>query len=122
MGRIVITGLRQMGVHGVLPEEQHQPQPFEVDLELAVDLDEAARSDALEDTVDYGAVVDAVSRIIAEEHFQLLERLAARIAEVTRSDPRVEGVRVTVRKLRPPVRAFVDHVGVVLDVGVTAEA
>ena len=34
MGTIVITGLRELGVHGVLPEEQTRPQPFEVDVEL----------------------------------------------------------------------------------------
>ena len=34
MGTIVIKGLRELGVHGVLPEEQTRPQPFEVDVEL----------------------------------------------------------------------------------------
>ena len=38
MGTIVIAGLRELGVHGVLPEEQARPQPFEVDVELEVDL------------------------------------------------------------------------------------
>ena len=50
-----------MGVHGVLPEEQVRPQPFEVDVELLVDLRAAGASDDLADTVDYGAVSDAVS-------------------------------------------------------------
>ena len=40
---IVITGLRELGVHGVLPEEQTRPQPFEVDVELTVDLDGRGR-------------------------------------------------------------------------------
>ena len=39
MDRILIDGLRELGVHGVLPEEQTRPQPFEVDVELDVDLD-----------------------------------------------------------------------------------
>ena len=41
MGTIVIAGLRELGVHGVLPEEQTRPQPFEVDVELTVDLEAA---------------------------------------------------------------------------------
>jgi 7,8-dihydroneopterin aldolase/epimerase/oxygenase len=110
--RIVITGIRELGVHGVLPEEQTRPQPFEVDLELLVDLGPAGNSDALEDTVDYGAVSEAVSRVISAESFRLLERLATRIAEVCRSDPRVTGVVVEVRKVQPPVRAMLRHVGV----------
>ncbi len=112
MDRILVSGLREMGVHGVLPEEQQREQPFGVDIELIVDLAAAGASDALADTVDYGALCDAVSRVVATEHYQLLERLAERIAEICRADARVQGVVVEVRKLEPPVRARVDHVGV----------
>ena len=110
--RILIAGLRELGVHGVLPEEKSRPQPFQVDLELIVDAAAAGVSDDLDDTVDYGAVSEAVARVVSSESYDLLERLAARIAEVCRSDPRVLGVVVEVRKLHPPVRATVDHVGV----------
>src|SRR5258708_36459060 len=105
MGQIMIAGLRELGVHGVLPEEQSRPQPFEVDVELEVDLTRAGESDALDDTVDYAAVSEAVSRVVRSERHQLLERLATRIAEVCRVDERVTGVAVTVRQLHPPVRA-----------------
>jgi len=108
----VISGIRELGVHGVLPEEQVRPQPFEVNIELLVDTAAAGQSDELGDTVDYAAVCEAVSRVVASEQFRLLERLAARIAEVCRADPRVEGVVVEVRKLHPPVRAMLDHVAV----------
>ncbi len=112
MGTIVIKGLRELGVHGVLPEEQTRPQPFEVDVELTVDLSTAGESDALEDTVDYAAVAEAVSRVVTSERYALLERLGTRIAEVCRVDERVTAVTVTVSKLHPPVRAMVDHVAV----------
>jgi dihydroneopterin aldolase len=112
MGRIVIAGLRELGVHGVLPEEQTRPQPFEVDVELSVDLAAAGESDLIEETVDYAAVSEAISRVVRSERYQLLERLATRIAEVCCTDERVTGVVVTVRKLHPPVRAMVDHVAV----------
>jgi len=112
MDRIRISGLRELGVHGVLPEEHLRPQPFEVDLELLVDVSGAGASDDLTDTVDYGAVCEAVSRIVSTEQYQLLERLATRIAEVCRADPRVVGAIVEVRKLHPPVRALLDYVAV----------
>jgi dihydroneopterin aldolase len=112
MDTIAITGLRELGIHGVLPEEQARPQPFEVDVELSVDLSAAGESDSLDDTVDYSAVAEAVSRVVKSERYLLLERLATRIAEVCRADPRVKGVTVTVRKLHPPVRAMLDHVAV----------
>ena len=56
MGTILIAGLRELGVHGVLPEEQTRPQPFEVDVELTSTSRPRATSDELDDTVDYCAV------------------------------------------------------------------
>jgi dihydroneopterin aldolase len=110
--RILISGIRELGIHGVLPEEQLRPQPFEVDIELLVDVAAAGASDDLDDTVDYSAVCEAVSRVVSSEQYQLLERLATRIAEVCRADPRVETAIVEVRKMHPPVRALCNHVGV----------
>jgi dihydroneopterin aldolase len=112
MGVILISGLRELGVHGVLPEEQVRAQPFEVDVELEVDLASAAKSDDLADTVDYGTLAEAIRNVVRTERYALLERLAGRIAEVCRSDVRVRSVTVTVRKLHPPVSAMVDHVAV----------
>jgi dihydroneopterin aldolase/2-amino-4-hydroxy-6-hydroxymethyldihydropteridine diphosphokinase len=112
MDRIRIVGIRALGVHGVLPEEQTRPQPFEVDIDLHVDLRPAGESDALDDTVDYGAVCEAVHRVVTSERHQLLERLADRIAEVCCGDARVQGAVVEVRKMHPPVRAMVDYVAV----------
>ena len=110
--RIVISGLREEGIHGVLPEEQVRAQPFEIDVELYVDLAAAGESDDLGDTVDYGAVSEAVARIVRDEHHQLIERLAQRIAVQCRLDARVQRVVVEVRKLRPPVPLQLDHVAV----------
>ena len=112
MGTILVTGLEVLGTHGVLPEEQTRAQPFGVDLELEVDLGPAGASDDLADTIDYAAVIAVTVRIVETERFQLLERLATRIAEACREDERVSAVTVTVRKLRPPVPASLDHVGV----------
>jgi 7,8-dihydroneopterin aldolase/epimerase/oxygenase len=112
VGTILVSGLEILGVHGVLPEEQTRAQPFRVDLELEADLAAAGESDDLADTIDYASVIAAVVRIVESERHQLLERLARRIAEACREDARVTGVTVTVRKLRPPVPAMLDHVGV----------
>ena len=104
MDKVLLRGLRVVGTHGVLAEEQTRAQPFEVDLELSVDRSTASRSDALEDTVDYGAVADVAAGVVADERFALLERLAGRIADaVLGLDERIGAVEVTVTKLRPPV-------------------
>lgn len=109
---IELRGLTALGVCGALPEEQDRAQPLEVDLAIHADLAAAGASDDLDDTVDYGAVCELVERVVTTERFQLLERLAARIAEVVLSDDRVLGVTVAVRKLRPPVAQIVDTSGV----------
>ena len=101
------------GVHGALPEERDRAQPFEVDLDLAADLAPAGASDALDDTVDYGAVAAVVARVVGEESHQLLERLATRITDdVLALDGRITSVTVTVRKLRPPVAVDLATAGV----------
>ncbi len=102
--RIELRGLRASGICGALPEEQQRAQPLELDLDVRVDLGPAGQSDALEDTVDYGAICRIVEQVVVTERFTLLERLAARVAEVVLDlDHRVVSVAVTARKLRPPV-------------------
>jgi dihydroneopterin aldolase len=110
--QIELRGLRVAGVHGALPEERTRAQPFEVDLDIVADLAGAGQSDTLADTVDYGAVTAAVAKVVSGERFQLLERLAERIAEVVLEDPRAVSVTVAVRKLRPPVPVDLATAGV----------
>jgi dihydroneopterin aldolase len=103
--RIELRGLRALGTHGVLPEEQVRAQPFEIDLEIVADLAAAGRSDALADTVDYGAVSQAVASVVQGEHADLMEHLAQRVVDATFevAGAAASAVTVTVRKLRPPV-------------------
>ncbi len=102
-----------MGTHGALPDEQQRAQPFEVDVDLEVDLGTAGASDDLDHTVDYGAVAVAVARVVTGERHRLLERLAQRIAEEARAtDGRVRSVTVAVRKLHPPVPVDLGSAGV----------
>jgi dihydroneopterin aldolase len=112
--RIELRGLRSVGTHGVLVEEQERAQPFEVDLDLAVDLRPAGVSDSLADTVDYGAVADVVAATVSgTRSFALLEALAWHVADaVLGVDRRITGVTVVLRKLRPPVAVDIDTVGV----------
>jgi dihydroneopterin aldolase len=103
--RIELRGLRAVGTHGVLPEERQRAQPFEVDLDVMADLSSAGQSDDLVDTIDYGALCEAVAAVITGQHAELLEHLAEGIAQATLASAgtRAESVTVTVRKLRPPV-------------------
>jgi 7,8-dihydroneopterin aldolase/epimerase/oxygenase len=102
--RIELRGLRVLARVGVLPSERQQDQPLDIDVDLVVDLAAAGASDDLADTVDYGAVCEAVQAAAAQQHVDLLERLAEVVAEaVLAVDERVVAVDLAVRKLRPPV-------------------
>lgn len=113
MGDLVeLRGLRVLGRHGCLPEEAGRDQPFEVDLDVELDLGPAARSDRVADTVDYATLVAAVVEVVGGPHVALLERLAGGIADAVLADARVAAVTVAVRKLRPPVPAHLATAGV----------
>lgn len=101
---IQLRGLRLAGVVGVLPHEQAQPQPLELDLEIALDLGVAGQSDDLADTVDYGALCAITDQVVTSTSYALLEALAEHVAAALLSaDDRIDQVTVSVRKLRPPV-------------------
>jgi len=112
--RIQLRGLRAVGTHGVLPEEKNRAQPFEIDLDLDVDLTRAGRSDVLSDTVDYAGVAAIAAGIVSgPPSYQLLEALAGAVARATlASDPRIAAVTVSLRKLQPPLAADIATVGV----------
>jgi dihydroneopterin aldolase len=110
--RIEVRGLRVDGVHGVREDERARPQPFEIDLDLYLDIAPAASTDDLAATADYGAAADAVVAVMTGPPQRLLESLAGAIAISVLDDPRVESVTVAIRKLRPPVPHEVASTGV----------
>ena len=113
---ITITGIKAFGYHGVFEHEAANGQDFFVDVELRVNLDKASESDVLKDTVDYGAITDAVVSEITGERVQLIERLAGRIADrVLSEDARIKSVAITVHKPNAPVSAPVQDISVRID-------
>lgn len=113
--RIGITGLRVHAYHGVFDEERRDGQVFLVDLALDVDHAVAAESDDVADTVDYGALAAAVHERVAGEQWNLIERVAQRVADLVLEDARVLAVRVTVHKPTAPVVVDVDDVFVSIE-------
>ena len=105
--RLSLIGMRFVGRHGVLPAEKVEPQPFEVDLVLHAELADAADSDDLAATVDYGPLFDLARSVVeGERSFDLIEGLAAEIARgvLAATDPAlVEEVEVRVRKPKAPL-------------------
>ena len=79
MDKIVISGIRAKGFHGVLPEERKAGQSFTVDCELFLNLNSAIKSDDLTKTIDYAEVALVVREIVEGPPFNLIEALAGKI-------------------------------------------
>ncbi|HEY5628591.1 MAG TPA: dihydroneopterin aldolase [Candidatus Limnocylindrales bacterium] len=111
--RIMIEGMVFEGTHGVYPEEQVTPQPFEVDVELALNLQPAGMSDDLALTVDYGRVFEVCRQIVESTRFNLIEALAEAIAEELLTGFRaIDSVTVRIRKPRVDLGGRFRSVGV----------
>lgn len=77
---VFIEALHIETIIGIHAFEQNAPRPLILDLEMGVDIREAAASDRIRDAVDYSAVADEIIKLAASRRFQLIETLAETIA------------------------------------------
>ena len=113
LATIHLKQLRFHGRHGVLPEEAILGQPWILDLDLVVDITQAAASDDLAQTVNYAEVYTLCRDIVTGERFALIEALALRIlSAVLAAHPRVLSTTLTIHKPHVPIPG--DHAGVAL--------
>jgi 7,8-dihydroneopterin aldolase/epimerase/oxygenase len=110
---IFVNGLLVHAHHGVMAHEEKVGQRFVIDLELAIDLAPAGRSDKLADTASYSAIVDTATRAFTQKSFRLVEAAAAAVADALLAGfPQVASVRVTLHKPHAPIAAIFNDVGV----------
>ncbi|HXD46628.1 MAG TPA: dihydroneopterin aldolase [Pseudolabrys sp.] len=110
---IFVKGLTLHAYHGVMSHEAKVGQTFSIDLELDIDLSEAARSDKVADTVSYDQVVTRATEAFLGHRFRLIEAAAGSVADaVLAGFPRVRTVTVTIHKPHAPIAATFTDVGV----------
>ena len=114
MDRISLQNMRFFGYHGCYQIEKEVGQQFEVDIDLFLNLDRSANSDRLEDTVNYATLFNNVKLAVETEKYNLLERLAGRIADIAFLDTRVKSVDVRVRKPGVALGGVLDTVEVAI--------
>jgi 7,8-dihydroneopterin aldolase/epimerase/oxygenase len=113
MDLIYIRDLKIDCVIGVFEWERRIRQTVTIDLDLAADVARAARSDRLDDTLDYKAISKRLIDVVGNSQFHLVETLAERIAEIILGEFRVPWVRVRINK-KGALRQATD-VGVVIE-------
>ncbi len=106
MDRLLLHGMVFFGRHGNLPAERELGQRFSVDLELEVDTARAGGSDDLADTVNYSHAYADVKEVVEGEPANLLETVAARIAERALARGGVQAAVVRVSKTPPAEGQF----------------
>ena len=117
---IEIKGLHAFGHHGVFESERVHGQTFVIGLRLDLDLTAAAAGDDLSATVDYGSLAAEIVAEVAGTRFDLIEALAAHLADVVLAQPPVDSVTVRVAKPSAPMEVDVQEVAVILHRGRTA--
>lgn len=98
MDLIFIRDLRIETVIGIYAWERAIKQTIRIDLEMATDIQKAAASDQIEDTLNYKAVAKRIIAFVEDSRFQLVETLAERIAELVQQEFSVPWLRLTLNK------------------------
>jgi len=98
MDKIFIRDLRVHGILGVYDWERDQPREIMLNLVIFTDTTEAARTDELNDCVDYDALTQRITTLVKQSQRQTVEALAADVAALCLGTRLVAGVRVRVDK------------------------
>src|SRR5690606_18054265 len=114
VGTINLRNIRIHSNHGCLREEMLIGSDYRVDLGIGADLSIPAKSDKLEETVDYVHLNNIVKAEMAVRS-NLLEHVAKRIIDrIFLEMPQVREVEVEVSKINPPLGGDVERVSVKL--------
>lgn len=112
--------LKAMRFHtcvGLLPHEEHVPQPLELDLTVWRSLRRVGETDSPSALLDYRRLYEMVADTVGGSHHKLLEALCEKIAGGALAMDGVERVRVAARKPHAPIAGPIDFVEVVVERG-----
>ncbi|MCK4745967.1 MAG: dihydroneopterin aldolase [Bacteroidales bacterium] len=115
MGKIVIEEMEFYAFHGHYREEQIVGNRFLVDLELETNLEIPARSDQLDDAVNYQLAYQLIRKEMRRKKSNLLENIAKRILDALYAEMEgIEKATVRIRKMHPPMGGPIKSVGVTM--------
>lgn len=115
MDKILLKGMKFYGYHGVLPAENQLGQNFYIDLEMAVDFREAAKTDNIEKSVSYAEVYEIVKEIVETKIFKLIEALGEEIAKELLTKTSIKKIKVRVRKPEAPIPGNFEYAGIEIE-------
>ncbi|HSI44323.1 MAG TPA: dihydroneopterin aldolase [Methylotenera sp.] len=113
MDTIFISELKVQTKLGVPDWERILPQTIILDIEIGYDLSKACMSDAIADTIDYGAVVGRIRETLSEHSFRLVEALAEHICQLIFTE--FSGLKVKIKVAKPAVLPGLKALGVIIE-------
>lgn len=113
MDTLFLHGFKIDTLIGVYEWERQQPQSLLLDIDMDIDLQPAARSDDVVDTIHYGHLAELLRSQLAQQQFYLLEALAEFVAELILGDYAAKWVRV--RVVKPGILPHVREVGIQIE-------
>ena len=113
MDTIFISELKVKTKLGVPTWERMVAQTIILDIEIGYDLAPAGNSDAIADTIDYGAVVARIRDTLQEHSFQLVEALAEHICQLILKE--FGALRVKIKVAKPGILAGLKSLGVMIE-------
>jgi dihydroneopterin aldolase len=115
MDIVFIRELKVDTVVGIYDWERRLRQNVVLDLDMAADVARAAKSDKIQDTLDYKSVAKRLIQFVSASEFQLVETLAEKVAELVMQEFGVRWVKVTLHK--PGAVSGSKSVGVIIERG-----
>lgn len=114
MDAIIIEGLKVDTVIGCFNWERQIIQPLMLDLTIHNDLNQAAQSDELDDTLNYAQICELAAQVIQQAKHKLIEHAAQLVLEkLFLVFPSIESIIITIRK--PAIIAQANAVGIRLE-------
>jgi 7,8-dihydroneopterin aldolase/epimerase/oxygenase len=107
MSKIKIVDLEVFYCVGVTDEERAKPQRLLLTVEMTYDFSVAAVSDRITKTIDYFAVCQQLLEYGNGRSWKLIEKVAANVADLVKSEFNPESVTVEVKKFVIPQAAYV---------------
>ena len=114
MDIIRIKNLKIPATHGAYEFEKDKEGLFELDIEMYMDLKTPARTDDLNDTVNYDEVVSIITSIFTQKSYNLIESIAEKICDKLLDQYPIKKVLARIRKPHAPILANLDTVEVEL--------
>jgi dihydroneopterin aldolase len=109
---IYIKDLRVQTIIGIFGWERKVRQEVSIDLEMVFDCKKAAKTDSIEDTIDYKKITKGIIKFVEESEFQLQETLAESIAALVKNEYNVNSLKLRVSK--PGALRHAEDVGVMI--------